>query len=422
MTLATRLLRPVERRDNMSDPWMIPPPGGVLGQMSQAGTIVNDKGALSIMTFFAGVRIISEAVAATPVRAVTQDTDGIRTPVVNKPVQIVAPFQDFRLSEGISQIVVSLILRGNAYTYTIERDPRTARPTKVRILHPDQVRLEWADDGSRRYFVNGKERDPSLITHMTMFMVPGALEGCGIVEYCRNSIGLGIALDEVAGSFFKNGIMSTGMLSVEEPLTPDEARQTAEQFRALHAGVGRANLPVVVSGGAQFHPISLTPNDAQFLQSRQFQNDEIATLLGIPPHLLGMVDRTTSWGTGIEVQGRAFVDYTLRCYYHRLETMFTEWMDDGTYAECVTDSLTRADTTSRFAQYHMAITDGWLNKDEIRLREGLPPLPDGAGEIYYTPVTQAPTSNEDGIFTAALAAALPTDNPSTGDPNAGDQN
>lgn len=421
MTLATRLLsRPAERRDS-GDPWMIPPPGGVLGQMSKAGTIVNDKGALSIMTFFAGVRIIAEAVSATPVRAVTQNSDGIRTPLVNKPVQIVDPFQDFRLSEGISQIVVSLILRGNAYTYTLTSDA-AGRPTCVRILHPDQVRLEWGKDGYRRYFVNGNEVDTDLITHLAMFMVPGALKGCGIVEYCRNSLGLGIALDEVAGTFFKNGIMSTGIVSVEEPLTPDEVRSTAEQFRALHAGVDRANMPIVMSGGAQFHPISLTPNDAQFLQSRQFQNDEIATLLGIPPHLLGMVDRTTSWGTGIEVQGRAFVDYTLRCYYHRLETMFSGWMQNGTYAECVTDALTRADTTSRFAQYHMAITDGWLNKDEIRLREGLPPLPDGAGQVYYTPVTQAPTSNQDGIFQAVLQGALPTDNPSTGDPNGGDQN
>jgi HK97 family phage portal protein len=228
-------------------------------------------------------------------------------------------------------------------------------------------------------------------------------------------LGLGIALDDVAGEFFRNGIMSTGVIGVDAPLSQDDARAVAEQFSMRHSGVRRAHLPIVMGGGAKYTPISLTPEDAQFIQSRQFQTGEIATLLGIPPHLLGIVDKTTSWGTGIEIQGRAFVDYTLRAYYKRLESFFTKYLRPGTYAEFVTDALTRADTTTRYAGYHSALMDGWLNTDEVRLREGLPPLPNGAGQVYRTPATQIPSSDAEGIIASGPAAALPSDNPNTGE-------
>jgi HK97 family phage portal protein len=317
------------------------------------------------------------------------------------------------LEEGLTQIVTSLILRGNAYLYQVEWD--TNGPTCWRILHPDQIAVSWDDNGYRKYRVGGVDADAQNIDHISNFMLPNSLKGAGIIEYCRNSLGLGVALDDVAGEFFRNGIMSTGVIGVDAPLSPDEARAVADQFGQRHAGVRRAHLPIVMGGGAKYTPISLTPEDAQFIQSRQFQSGEIATLLGIPPHLLGIVDRTTSWGTGIEVQGRAFVDYTLRAYYKRIESFFTRYLRPGTYAEFVTDALTRADTATRYAGYHNALMDGWLNTDEVRLREGLPPLPNEAGQVYRTPASQIPASNGDGTIAAAPAAGLPSDNPNTGD-------
>jgi HK97 family phage portal protein len=352
------------------------------------------------------------------VRAVQIATDGTRVPVAPAPAQIVDPFDEASLEQGNSQIVMSLLLRGNAYVVSTLWEPDGTQITG-RIVNPDQVRVEWDKNGRRKYTIGGVEIDSWRVTHLTTFMLPGALVGAGIVEYCRNAIGLGVALDDVAGGFFRNGIMSTGVIGIDAPMTPDEARATAEQFSSLHSGVRRAHLPIVISGGAKYTPISLTPDDAQFLQSRQFQQGEIATLLGIPPHLLGMVDRTTSWGTGIEVQGRAFVDYTLRGYFQRLQSMYTGWLRPGQYAEFITDAITRADTQTRFGNYQKALGGptgpGWMNRDEIRMREGLPPLPDGEGQEYFTPAITADTPS-------GPAAPIPSENPNTGDPNAGDEN
>lgn len=405
----------LERRDFPgSDPFSIPAPGQLSGILSSAGTEVTDTSALSLTTFFAGVRIITDSITFLPLRATVQVADGTRAPVVPTPMQLTDPFSGCSLQEGISQIITSLILRGNAYIIEVAWDG-AGDPSQWRILNPDQVIVTWDKRGERVYTINGVVWDSAWMNHVANFMLPNGLKGSGVVEYCRNALGLGVALDEVAGTFFKNGVMASGVISVDQPLSPDEARAAALQFQQNHSGTKRAHLPVIMGGGAKFQQMSLSPDDAQFLQSRQFSDGQIATLLGIPPHLLGIMDRTTSWGTGIEVQGRGFVDYTLRPYIQRLQTLFSSWLPDGTSAELMTDALTRADTATRFSNYHWMLTDGWANKDYVRMLEGLPPLPDGAGQVYTTPVTQAPSSNGAGIIAAAPAAPIPPDNPVTGD-------
>jgi HK97 family phage portal protein len=420
MSFFRTVARPFERRNAIFPGALsVPPPGSY--RQSAAGTDVNDQTTLSLMTFFAGVRLITDSITFLPLRAVTVGADGTRMPVQKLPVQLVSPFQAFTLQEGISQIVTSLILRGNAYLVAVAWDGGM-NPIQWRIVSADQVSIDWDEVGNRRYKINGHVMASWRVTHVANFMLAGALKGAGIVEYCRNALGLGVALDEVAGSFFKNGIMSTGVIGVDAPLTPEEARSAAEQFVQNHSGSKNAHLPIVMGGGAKYTPMSLTAEDAQFLQSRQHADAAIATLLGIPPHLLGQVDRTTSWGTGIEVQGRAFVDFTLRPYIHRLQTMFTGWIEKGTYAEFVTDALTRADSTVRFQGYMRQLTDGWANVDEVRAQEGRPPLPNGAGQIFRTPATQLPSSDPSGVIATAPPAPLAAQDPNTGDPNAGDEN
>lgn len=366
------------------------------------GRGVDMDGALSIMTFYRGVQLIADSISLLPLQAVKQKADGTREPLRVKPGVITDPFVGVTLQQGVSQILTSLIIRGNAYLF-----PGRVVGGEViqwRIVSPDAVTARW-DGDTIRYRLGGKVYN-GPVTHLTGFMLPGAATGVGVLEYCRNSLGLSVALTESAGTLFANGVMSSGIISIDAPVGPDEARQAAEQFKQNHGGTRRAHLPIVLGGGAKYTPISITPDDAQFLQSRQFQQGEIATMLGIPPHLLGIVDRTTSWGTGIEVQGRAFVDYTLRSYLQRLQTMFTGWLDEGLWAEYDTDALTRADTATRYDNYTKAIAGGFFNVDEVRAREGLPPLPDGLGQIYYQTTLNAPAGQ-------AAPAAVPTENPNT---------
>ncbi len=370
------------------------------------GRPVDTMTALSIGTFYRGVELISNSIAYLPLNALKQLTDGTRQPFVGatKPGVIVDPFLGVTLQEGLFQLLSSLIIRGNAYLF----------PGKVvggevmqwRIVSPDAVQVAWSADGSTRVYKLGGKVYTGPVAHVTGFMLPGAPSGVGILEANRTSIGLTVSLAESAATLFSNGVMSSGIISMDTPLTPDNARQVAESFKQNHAGLKKAHAPIVLGGGAKFQPLALSPDDAQFIQSRQFQQGEIATMLGIPPHLLGIVDRTTSWGTGIEVQGRAFVDYTLRSYISRLQTMFTSWLPANVWAEFDTDSLTRADTATRYANYALAINNGFMNVDEVRALEGWRPLPNGLGEVY-----------RQSVQSEALGAAPPAPQPAS-DPNA----
>jgi HK97 family phage portal protein len=418
--------RALERRSILPGPWdgtalTIPAPG-TGGRWSTSGQHVDETSSLGIVALFAGVRIIADAVATTPIRAVTVNPDGTRKPVIPSPQVVVNPFQAFTLHEGISQIVTSLLLRGNSYMYVVATDPVTFRPSTVRVMHPDQVQVSWDSFGSRQYRVGGRIVPPTRILHVTGFMLPNSLKGVGVIEHCRNALGIGMALEDVAGQFFENGIMATGIISTDVPLTDDQARQTGEMFSSRHAGANKSFLPVVLGGGAKFQPISLTLEDAQFLQSRRFTSEQIATLLGVPPHLLGIVDKTTSWGTGIEAQGRNFVDYSLRSYFVRLQNLFSWMLPDGVFADFITDAITRADTATRYANYALALGAnngiGWMNVDTVRALEGLPPLPDALGQQYYVAAASvAVTSPTTSAPSTPAPAIIPPTDPATGESN-----
>lgn len=419
--------RSLEKRYALPGAWdgsalAIPAPG-MVGGFATAGTKVSEETSLGIIAMFAGVRIIADAIATTPVRAVRVASDGTRQPISPSPAAITSPFLAFSLQEGISQIVSSLILRGNAYMIITAFDPKTFKPSRVRVLHPDQVQVYWDDNGFRAYKIGGKVIPTAQMIHLTGFMLANSLKGASIIEYCRNALGIGIALEEVAGQFFNNGIMSTGIISVDQPLTDDQSRTVSEMFASRHAGTSKAFKPIVLGGGAKFSSISLTLEDAQFLQSRQWAQAEIATLLGIPPHLLGIVDRTTSWGTGIEEQGRAFLYYSLRIYFVRLQNLFTQMLPDGVFADFVTDELTRSDTKTRYANYALALGSnngiGWMSRDEVRAIEGLSPLADGTGGMYFVAATSlaGPAKPPAAPVAPTSTPALPAFDPATGASN-----
>jgi HK97 family phage portal protein len=335
---------------------------------------------------------------------------------------VTSPFEIVSLDQGLTQIMTSLVLRGNAYLIVAARDS-AGLPTSLFIASPDAIKVVWVR-GVRSYVLTGNVPIPTEdMIHISGMMLAGALTGMSMIEYVRSSIGMGIALDGVASKFFANGIMSSGLITVPENMEPDDIKALAKQFVSNHSGVNRAHLPIITSGEAKYTQLSLTPDDAQFLQSREFQALEMARLFGIPLHLLQMQEKSTSWGAGLEIQGRAFVDYTLRPFYQRIAQAISLCLPPGQFAEFVTDEITKADTATRYANYNIALGGqgvGWLCVDEVRRLEGLPPLPNGAGQIYRALVTTRDVSNDDGPILVPVAPAPPLPAIPTLDPNAGE--
>lgn len=379
----------------MGDPWSIPS-NGSLAAVTAAGVPVTEDSAMQLLAVAACVRLLSNTVAGLPFDSV-RSKGGLRTTVEPSPCILADPFggasdtQRIKRREGITQMMVSLLLRGNAYALVLTRDPY-GRPTQLMVLHPDQVKCEFDAYGRRVYEVNRVEVPAEDIVHLMGMSAPGAATGMSLIAYARNSIGLGLAAEEFGARFFGQGAHLTGVVQVPGDLDIERARSLKESFSGSHGGLGASHTVGVLSGGAEWKPISISPEDAQFLGTRAAQNLDIAMLFGVPPHMLGQVDRTTSWGTGIEQQSLGFLRYTLAPWLGAFEDAWSAMLPNQQSARFNVDALLRTDTAGRYATYMQARTAGLLTVNEIRALENMPPI-EGGDEIGM-PLNSATTGKD----------------------------
>lgn len=358
------------------------PTNGSLAMPTASGVNVNEQTAMQLIAVQACVRILASAIARLPLNA-TVIRDGVQVVTPTAPTIVVDPFGGAANTRfptrraGLKQMAVSLLLRGNAYAMVTARD-YLYRPSRIAVLHPDAVKVTMNDDGGRDYEVNRQPvDDPRDMVHLTGMCMPGSPTGMSPISYARQSIGLGLAAERFGAAFFGKGAHMTGVITVPGDLDKKRAREMKEGFEASHSGLENAHAIGVLSGGAAWQSISVSPEDAQFLQTRAGQNLDIAMLYGVPPHMLGQVDRTTSWGTGIEQQALGFRIWTLDDWLGTFEDAWTAMLPRGQEAAFDTSALERTDTAGRWAWYATARTIGGMTQNEIRSREKLPPIEGG---------------------------------------------
>lgn len=365
------------------DPWSIPT-NGQLAPLTAAGIQVTEDSAMKLVSVSASVRLLSDAVAGLPFDAVKAD-GAIRRTLEPPPSIISDPFggngnsQRPTRRQGFVQMMVSLLLRGNAYALITALDSR-GRPARLRVLHPDRVKCEFDDAGLRTYEIDREPVDASSIVHLMGMGFPESPTGLSVIGQARTAIGLGLAAEEFGARFFGEGAHMTGVIEVAADLDRDRARTLKESFSGSHSGLRNSHTVGVLSGGATWKPISVTPEDAQFLGTRMAQDLNIAMLFGIPPHMLGQTDKTTSWGTGIEQQGLGFLAYTLSAWLGRFEDAWSAMLPAAQTARFNVDGLLRTDAAGRYAVYGSARSAAILTTNEIRALENFPPV-DGGDDI-----------------------------------------
>lgn len=378
------------------DPWAIPS-NGSLAAVTAAGVPVTEDTAMQLLAVAACVRILANTVAGLPFDAVRMQGPLRRT--LEPPPQIIAdPFGGSNNSAfptqraGFTQMMVSLLLRGNAYGLVLSRD-HLMRPTRLRVLHPDRVSCQFDENGARVYEINRQPANAEDIVHLVGLSYPESPTGISVISHARNAIGLGLAAEEFGARFFGSGAHMSGIIQVPGDLDKERARQLKESFTASHGGLRNSHTVGVLSAGAEWKPISVTPEDAQFLGTRAAQNLDIAMLFGIPPHMLGQVDRTTSWGTGIEQQSLGFLRYTLTPWLGTFEDAWSAMLPKPQVARFNVDALLRTDTVARYKAYLDARNGAFMTPDEIRALENMGPLPDGKGSDAFAPLNSAHTTD-----------------------------
>lgn len=398
-------------------------PGGWAG--THAGVVINERRALQQIAVWSCVSLISDTLAQLPIAAFVGDGP-TRKRVSKDPAIISEPTPGVPWTEWLGGELASDLLRGNAYGWITERDGR-GFASQIHALHPDEVapRLDRYTGGIN-YKVSGQTKliDPFDILHVKGFTLPGiynSLEGLSPVGYAAQTIGTALAAEEFGARFFGDGAHPSSVLESEQAIDENTAKEMAARWKKSHGQ--RHREPAVLGGGLKWKPISLSPNESQFLETIDAKKVDICGFYRVPPHMVGIVDRSTSWGTGIEEQMLGFITFTLGIWIARWEAALSALLPRPQYVKFNLAGLLRGRLTERYRAYLMGRTGGWLSIDEIRAYEDMPPLEDDKGKDYLTPLNMGAIPPGGLAIDAlkdpmALLVPPPSENPNK--PNASD--
>lgn len=295
-----------------------------------------------------------------------------------KPALLLDPSPFMDADEVKRMVVSSLFFRGNAFLYLQNLEPATGRPRFATPVNPDEVRVRWSDNKvSRRYFWRDQPMTIGLdFLHIPLIRLPGEALGLGPLSAAAAVLAGIIATDDYARALFSDSSIPSGVLEHPGKLDQPEAEALRASFEAAHNG-GRGT--AVLSGGIKYTPLSLTPEQAQFLQTRSWGVQEIARLTGIPQHFLnaGTPPGSSSSLTYTNVQAvfRELTTVTLYpTYLRRIERAFSGLLPRGQSVQFDLSDLLKADDGTRYTALKTALDAGILTVDEVRAREDLPPL------------------------------------------------
>ncbi len=302
----------------------------------------------------------------------------------------------------------NLLLRGNAYA----RKVMVGRQVVALIpLHPDRVQAEQLDSFAMQYKVRGAKGDTTTyqqkdILHLRGMSLDG-ITGMSVLSNMRESLGLALQTEQAGARLFKNGMLAGGVIEHPGKLSSDAAKNLRESLDDKNAGAENAGKWILAEEGMKFSPVSLSAEDAQWLGARDFQRYDIAMFFGVPPHMIGATEKTTSWGSGIEAQGIGFVTYTLNDWIRTWEESIkrdllpeSEW--ETVDARFNVNGLLRGDAKGRWEGYVKALQWGVYSPNEVRALEDQNPRE--GGEVYYDPPntagqTEKEASNEPAPIT-----------------------
>jgi HK97 family phage portal protein len=367
--------------------------------VAASGATVTPTSAMRVSAVFACVQRIAGAIATLPIHVYERTTDGGRKRV-DQPVWWLLneqPTLRYSAASHWEHVTAGFLLRGDGFTF-MGRDPMG----NVKELIP----LPWSAvdvvrDGNRlKYFVNDVARfgvDSSDMLHFPGFGFDGVRSMSVINWAARNATGTAMAMDEYSGRFFANGAHPSLVLQTDSKMNKDQIDKLQTAFANKYAGIENAHrMPMVLTEGLKAENLRISAKDSQLLEARQFQVIDIARAFGVPPHMIGETSASTSWGSGIESMGRAFVTYTLQPHLVRIEQELNRklWPTRTKYfVEFDRDALFEGDSAAQASYFRAAIGGpgsgrGWMSVDEIRKKKNLPPMGGDFAEVY-DPTVQA---------------------------------
>jgi HK97 family phage portal protein len=365
-----------------------------LNQVAAAGIRVTPQVAMRFSAVFACVRVIAQTIQMLPWHLHRRDGNQ-RIDAFDHPVELFLSDQpNDEIDSGTFRetACIHALTWGNGYA-EIEQDLR-GRPLALWLLEPWRVTPK-RDEQKRLYYEvrdeqSGETRDlePSQIWHLKGMSLGDGTVGMSPVRYAQESIGLGIAAEKFGGSFFGNGGHVAGVLKHPKALSEGAQTRLRDNWRNLFGGVEKAHKIAVLEEGMDFEKISIPPNEAQFIATREFQVTDICRWYGVPPHMVADLTRATF--SNIENQSREFVNSAIQPWTRRFERetkrklLTRQERLDGYYTLFNLNALLRADTARRANFYKMMFNTGAFSPNDILRMEDLNPIE--GGDLHMLPL------------------------------------
>jgi len=366
---------------------------------SDTGEKITETSSLKTIVLLRCVTLIAGAAASLPID-VGERRNGTRNLLENHPIEKILDSTPNDLMSSMdlrSHQWLSFLLWGNSFDHIVwDRD----RIIAMWPLFPHLMEIKRdpnSNDLIYKYSPQGKEAieyPAKDILHVRWHSLDGIV-GMNPIQLARNGIGLHRSTEKSVGQFFKNNGFSAAQMKFPANMTQKQVNQVRDDFTAQYAvSSGGAYKLAVMSGGSEIEPIGVNPKDAQFLEERNYNDVRICMLFGVPPHMVGLTNKQTSWGTGIESQKQGFLDFTiaplLTFFEKAYERALLSKSEERLYIKHNTRAFLRADFKGRMEAHGVAVDKGIENRDEVRASEDWNPIEDGSGKIYTVQAQMIP--------------------------------
>lgn len=345
---------------------------------NRAGVVVNDDVAMQVGAVFRCIRLIAETCASLPMIAYQRVGEFDRTPLPNDhwlPRLICEPNETMTGDELRESMVAQMAGWGNSYSQIV---PNAAgQPVEVWPYRVDRMTVDRNEDRTLRYTYPNTFGTPQVLSsnrvlHLRAFSLDGVM-GLSPLGLARQTLGLAVGAQAYAASFFGSGGRPSGVLTSDKLLTDKQREQIRKEFGGLADGGTDGKRLWVLEAALKYEPVTVSPEDMQMLQTRQFEVSEIARFFGVPLHLLMETEKATSWGSGLEQQNIAFLIYTLRPYLQRLSMAFNRWIiPEAERAKIFVDidetALLRGDMQATASYLSTLVQNGLMTRNEARRR------------------------------------------------------
>lgn len=374
---------------------------------TEAGAVITPSTALKVATAYRCVAIISSAVKTLPIdlkrlkngKRTDADDTAIWNVLRRRPNPLHTP------SEFKQLMQVNVLLRGNGYAL-IER-----QFGEVTALYPltGQMRVTQNKDLSLNYLYTRLDGTQLQFKQEDIFHLRGlsmdGIVGMSVISYARESLGLSIQSEKHAAKMFKNGTSIAGVIEAPKTISPEEVERLQAQLEAFR-GAENAHKNLILESGLKYNKIDLSAVDLQFIQNREMTQTEIAMFFGVPPHMLGLTNKVTSWGAGIEQQGIGFVTYTLQDHLTMWEETITRDLipdnEPNMYCRLNPAGLVKGDMKTRYLSHAVGRQWGWLSANDVRSAEDMDAIK--GGDVYLQAVNMVDANHALDALVAAHSA------------------